>query len=518
VPARVWQVHTESRLLMDELRERRGDGLTHGSGVEASREHRALDRSFIRGIAWTGAVKWFSQGLSWISTLVVVRLLVPEDYGLVGMATVYLGLVALINEFGLGAAIITQRDLADDQIRQINTLCVLLGVAGFVISCAAAVPLAVFFRSPELRWVIVVMSFAFLISGFQTAPSALLQRELQFKFLAVTEGVQSVLQAAGTVALALVGFQYWALVIGGLLGTASATLIVLSRRWLWFGWPRMSSIRSALTFSWQILVTRISWWVTVRADYLIAGRMLGQSALGVYSVASTLAHLPAEKITGLVARVSFPLFSAVQHDRAALRRYLLSLTEGLALLVFPLAIGLALVTDEFVVVVLGAKWIDAITPLRILAFLTTLRAVYPVVPQALTVIGGARFIMHVGVATAVVAPLGFYVGSWWGSVGIAVAWCIMQPLNAAPVCWLMGRRMGVSAGQYLRALSPALTGSAAMALCVWLVKVAAPATLPLAARFVAEVGVGALTYGLTILALHRDRVRALVELVRSARR
>src|SRR5262249_27863144 len=245
------------------------------------------------------------------------------------------------------------------------------------------------------------------------------------------------------------------------------TLIIVTRRWLWFAWPRLGSIRSALSFSWQILVTRVSWWITVRADYLIAGRVLGQAALGVYSVASTLALLPAEKITGLVARVSFPLFSAVQHDRPALRRYLFSLTEGLSLLAFPLAIGLALVTEEFVLVVLSPKWADTVVPLRILAILTTLRAIYPVVPQVLTVTGGARFIMYVGAVTALLAPAAFYVGSSWGAVGIAVTWCIVQPLNAAPVGWLLKKSMDVSARDYLRSLSPALVGSLVMALTVW---------------------------------------------------
>src|SRR5262249_19107521 len=111
----------------------------------------SLDRSLVRGIAWTGAVKWFSQILSWVSTIIVVRLLVPADYGLIGMATTYLSLVALINELGLGAAIITQRDLSEDQIRQINSVCVLLGLTGFLVSAAAAMPLSVFFRAPDLH-------------------------------------------------------------------------------------------------------------------------------------------------------------------------------------------------------------------------------------------------------------------------------------------------------------------------------------------------------------------------------
>jgi polysaccharide transporter, PST family len=486
------------------------------SSATRAAESRALDHSLVRGIAWTGAVKWFSQTLSWVSTLVVVRLLAPEDYGLVGMATVYLGLVALINEFGLGAAIITQRDLSENQIRQINTVCVLLGLAGFLVSCGAAFPLAVFFRAPELRLVVTVMGLAFAISGFQTAPSALLQRELRFKFLALTEGLQAGLQAVGTVALAISGFQYWALVFGGLLGTTISTIIIVSRRWLWFSLPRVNSIGNALTFSWQILVTRLAWFVSIRADYLIAGRVLGQTALGVYSVASTLAVLPAEKITGLVGRVSFPLFSAVQHDQQALRRYLLVLTEGLALAAFPLAFGLALLTDEFVFVVLGPKWADAILPLRILAILTTLRAIYPVVPQALTVVGGARFIMYVGVVTAIVAPMGFYLGSWWGTSGIAVTWCILQPLNVVPVYWLLKKRVDVTVRQYLQSLSPALAASLGMGLSVWILKAMLPVHWPLPVRFAVEVLGGGAAYGLTVLTLHRDRLRALVELARSA--
>ena len=480
-------------------------------------QRRVLDRSLVGGIAWTGAVKWFSQALSWISTIVVVRLLAPEDYGLIGMATVYLALVALVNELGLGAAIITQRDLSEEQIRQINTVCVMLGVAGFLVSTAAAIPLSIFFRAPDLRGVIAVMSLAYVIAGFQTAPLALLQRQLRFKFLAVTEGMQSILQALVTVILAILGFKYWAIVIGGLLGTAFLTIVVVTERRLRFSLPRINSIGGALTFSWQILVTRLSWWVAVRADYLVAGRMLGQTALGVYSVASTIAVLPAEKITGLVSRVSFPLFSAIQHDQPALRRYLLVLTEGLALASFPLAFGLALVTDEFVFVVLGAKWADAILPLRILAILTTLRAIYPVVPQALTVTGGARFIMWVGVATAVVAPVAFYLGSWWGTTGIAVTWCVLQPSNVVPVYWLLKRRLNVTIPQYLRSLSPALTASLAMGLVVWLLKAGLPAQWPSRDRFVIEVLGGGAAYGLLVLTLHRDRLRALLDLVRSSR-
>src|SRR2546425_748243 len=101
-----------------------------------------LDRSLVRGLAYTGAARWLAQLLAWASTLVVARLLAPEDYGLVGMAALYIGLVALVNEFGLGIAIITRRELTDDQLAQLNTLSVAIGLTALAISWAAAIPLA----------------------------------------------------------------------------------------------------------------------------------------------------------------------------------------------------------------------------------------------------------------------------------------------------------------------------------------------------------------------------------------
>src|SRR2546425_5742599 len=119
---------------------------------------RALDHSLLRGIAWTGAMRWGTQLLSWASTVIVARLLAPTDYGLVGMAAIYLGFVQLVNEFGLGAAIVTRRDLNEDQIARLGGFALLLG-CGFVgVSGVVAAPMATFFHEPPVRWVVLVSS------------------------------------------------------------------------------------------------------------------------------------------------------------------------------------------------------------------------------------------------------------------------------------------------------------------------------------------------------------------------
>src|SRR5262245_22726005 len=114
----------------------------HASDAAAAAHRAHLGRSLATGVAWMGSAKWISQLAAWASTIVVARLLSPEDYGLVGMATLFLGIVTLFSEFGIGTTVVTLRDLSVNQLAEVNTLALLLGVGGFAASCIAAPLLA----------------------------------------------------------------------------------------------------------------------------------------------------------------------------------------------------------------------------------------------------------------------------------------------------------------------------------------------------------------------------------------
>ena len=130
----------------------------------------SLDRSLVRGVAWTGAIKWVTQIAAWVSTLAVARLLSPEDYGLVGMAAVYLGLLTMLSEAGLGTTVIAMRDLRGNRLGQMHSLSVIVGVVGFGVSWLVAGPLAAFFNAPALRWVVIALSANFIIMSLRTVP------------------------------------------------------------------------------------------------------------------------------------------------------------------------------------------------------------------------------------------------------------------------------------------------------------------------------------------------------------
>jgi len=476
-------------------------------------EHVQLDGTLVRGLAWTAGMKWGAQIFSWASTLIVARLLSPDDYGIVGMATVYLGFANLISEFGVGTTVITLRDLAEEDVAQLNGFAVLLGVAGFALSCVAAVPLGIFFKSPRLPWVVVAMSTTFIISSFQSVPAALLQRDLRFKLISVIDGMKAFAMAVVAVIFAAAGFRYWTLVIAGVSSAIAGTALVLSQRRHRIALPRPSILNHVLRFSWHIITGRISWYTYSNSDFVVSGRILGQQALGSYTVAWNLATVPVEKITGILNSVTPALYSAVQKDKPALRRYMLTLLEGIGLITLPLSIGMGLVSREFVLVFLGAKWEPAIAPLMFLAFYASIRSLSPIIWAVLNVVGDSAYGMWSSITMAIVMPTAFIIGSHWGNAGIAGAWMIGFPMVAIPVTARAFKKVELPWKEFFRVLSPSITGCLMMTAAILGLKDILPPHHSLALRLALLVLSGAIAYIGVAGALSYSRRHALMRAI-----
>jgi teichuronic acid exporter len=492
--------------------------LTSDSGQKPETRSKS-DRVLLHGIAWTTSAKWISQIISWGITLVVARLLSPSDYGLIGMATLALGLVTLFSEFGLGTTVVTLRDTANAHISQLNTISILMGLLGLILAFGIANPASKFFKVPNLKSVIIVMGLSFLISSFRTIPSALLQREMRFKALAIIDALQTVVAAVVTLALAVAGFGYWSLVLGNLCLTIAATGMTAFCKRQRFAWPNYPEIRAPLLFSWHIIVGRLSWFVYDNSDFTIAGKLLGEAPLGDYTLAWTLAHAPLEKLTVLVNRVTPSFFASIQSDFSALRRYLLSITGGLALVIYPVTVGLSLISADLISVALGSKWQGAVAPLQLLAFHALLRSNVILLTPVINAIGEARFAMWQNLASLLILPISFYGGaSRWGAVGIASVWVIVFPALQIPLYWRVFRRIQMPTWQYLKSIWPATSACLVMvAMDVslrWARARIQPMYLELAIRIVID---GAVYVSVLVLA-HRPTVNALLRLVKDFRR
>ncbi|HEX6047714.1 MAG TPA: lipopolysaccharide biosynthesis protein [Gemmatimonadaceae bacterium] len=480
---------------------------------------RHLDGSLLRGLAWTGIAKGTTQLLRWVATFAIARLLTPADYGLVGMAMVYVGFVQLFNEFGLNAAIIQNRSLSKSDIAQLSGFALLLAAALFALSAGLAGPVAWFFGEPAVRWIVVVLSAKFLIDAAAMPSRALMARDLRFKRLAVVEGVEAVALVVVTLGAAIAWRSYWALVAGLIVSSVLAAVVAIASSPFKPAVPRhLSAIRGSVMFGRDVVISTLAWYAYSNADFLVVGRVLSNAALGAYTIAWNIASIPVEKTTVMLNRVAPPIFAAIQRDTAALRRYFLGLTEGLAFITFPVSVGLALVAEEFILTALGQKWVDAIVPMQLLALYAGFRSVMSLPPLVFVARGHTREARNFALIAAVVLPVAFFIGSRWGTAGVAAAWIVASPLCTIPLNLRYSFRiLELSASRFVRALWPASSGTAIMAAVVLLLRSWLPDSIPVALRLVALAGVGAAVYGGYMLAAHGARLRAYRDNVKLAR-
>ena len=513
-----------SSLRLSESAPSRGDVSSHTPEPDAStREQQlraALDRSLVHGVAWTGGVKWLTQIAAWVSTLIVARVLSPDDYGLVGMAAIYFGFLTLVSEAGLGMTVIALRELRGNQLLEVHTFGVLMGLGGFAVSGLVAWPLARFFDEPALTWVVVAMSLNFIFISFRTVPQAIMQRELSFRRFAALDGANSIITASTAVMFALLGYRYWSLVYSTLLGSVVTTVLALWWKPLWFRWPRFNELRDALQTSREILIASVAWYVFQSADFFVAGKLLGKTALGTYTFAWNLAYSIVEKVTTLVNSVTSSIFSAAKHDRELLTRYITRITGVLALVLLPSTAGVALVSRELVLAVLGEKWRGAIVPLTLLVLYAGVRSLAPILSQALTITGDTRYAMRRNIAGAICLPIAFVIGAKLGGiVGIATAWMVVHaPVVLVPQLRRVSKHLGIGVREYTPAVGPAFISTVIMAISVLLVAAFLPANLSLFVVLAIKIVVGAVAYLAALWLLFRENVMSLIRAFTQFRR
>ncbi|MFN0178731.1 MAG: lipopolysaccharide biosynthesis protein [Gemmatimonadales bacterium] len=466
-------------------------------------------------MAWTAMVKWGGQVLSWVALIFLARLLRPEDYGLVGLAGLYLGFVSLLTEGGLGSTIVIMRQMTKDEIAQFNSVAALMGAAGSILTCFAAYPLGWYFDSTALPAVVLALSVNATLSALRIVPIAILQRQLRFRSLAAVDGIQAITSTAATLGLALAGWSYWALVGGSLLGSMAATATANRLSPQPFSTPRRGSLGQYVHFTRDLLVGRIAWFVYSNADFVVAGRTLGTAALGMYTFAWNIASTPVEKVSALVSRVTPSILSRLKGDRAELAGMFVAVTEGLVYLTLPASIGLAIVARDFVAVYLGPQWGGAVVPLQILAVYATFRSVATLPAQVLTALGDTRFLMINGLATAITMPVSFVLGSRWGAPGIAAVWLLVYPIHTIVMFRRAFRGLDLATRTYFAAMFPAARATAIMAATIFAVRFLESPGMSAPVRLAVEVGGGAVAFVIFGIVPRIGRIRQIAARLRA---
>jgi O-antigen/teichoic acid export membrane protein len=423
----------------------------------------ALKSRLIGGMIWLAATKVLGQSINWIITIAVLRLLSPQDYGLMGLAILFTGFLLLFNEFGFGAAIVQDAKLDGRQLANLRYAIFLINFTLFVLTLLGAPLVARYFNEPSLVAIVRALSAMFVINGVGAPSMFMLQREMAFRKKSQAEIVGSLAGGVMTLLGALAGFGVWSLVIGYLLQqlATNALYVVYCPLAIDFN-VSLRHVRRFVNFGLQVAVGRLLWYGSSNADFMVVGRLLGTTQLGFYTMAFQFSSLPIEKIVSLVTQVAFPSFSALQEDPERLRHYYLKLVASVAFVTFPMFLGLFLVADVGVRLFLTAKWVPVIVPLKILCVVSCLRAIETLNAPLLLATARPRIILWNNLLQVVVMPIGFYLGTRYGLEGVSYAWLITWPVLFAIVTWQTLNVIGLTPTDYIAGLRHCLAGSMLM--------------------------------------------------------
>lgn len=382
-----------------------------------------IGRSMAVGAAWTVATRIGIRALSIVSTLILARLLVPEDFGLLSMALVFIGLLEATSQFGFDLALIRDQQADRETYDTVWTLNVLRGLimAGLLAGSSWAV--AGFFAEPRLQGVLVGLAAVPLLQGLHNVGVVNFRKELDgfrdFLFLmgGKLAGFSMVLP------LALMLGDYRALVAGTVAGEA-ATLALSYRMHPHRARPCLARWRELVNFSKWMVVHNLIVAVGEKADSFAISKLYGSRELGLYTLAYEIANSATSLLIAPIRRMIFPGYAKLKHDRRALAQSYVDTFALVATIAVPTAAGIGLTAAYMVPLLLGPKWIMTVPVIEVLSLAGVIRGVAASSGSVLLALGQPRSLgVYSGINVAILVPLLVWGVSAAGALGAAWAIC-----------------------------------------------------------------------------------------------
>ena len=456
-----------------------------------------MKQKVLSGLRWSVGGKAASQLAVWASTIIVMRLLQPEDYGLMAMAAFFISLCLLINELGMGAAIVQAKEVTERMVRQVFGLVLLVNAVFFIILTAGSPLIARFFDEPRLVGIVSALALQFLMMAVSVIPNALLSREMDFRSKSIVEVIGMIASAIVTLILAWTGAGVWSLVIGSLVGVAIRSVgFCIIKPYCKRPTFNFSDFADRAKFGGYISVNRILWYLYSQADVFIVGKLLGKTLLGYYSVAMHVASLPMQKVGSILQQVALPAYSQLQDNRELAATYVLKASRIISFFAFPIFFGISSVAAEVVTVALGEKWLPAIMPLQLLSLIIPLRTVQISIGPAVNGLGRPDVNVRNLIVACIVMPVSFYIGSFWGLLGVSLAWIIAYSLWFVYMLSRSLKVIGATMTEFFKTMQLPTLYSTAMYGGVYLVKfLLTRLDANIVVTLVAMVFTGAIVYG-----------------------
>lgn len=432
-------------------------------------QSRLVDKT-MSAFRWVAALRFMGQLISWMSTIIIIRFLAPDDYGVLALAEVFRTFLVLFSNVGFSQSLIKVEVLTDSLIRKTVGLLLSINVLLFVVQFALAPFAADFYNNKDLEYVLRVLSFTYLLIPWTAVPASLVSRNLDHKKTSQVRLVSDVLASCLSLSLAYLGYGYWSLV--------AAIVFTMVFNCFWFNrlvqYPRVPSFKrkgmeEIFAFGAFVALSEILFVAYNRVDVIIAGKFFDVAQIGLYGVAIQLAAMLMTKTVPLINNVAFPAFSRMNANSEVRNGYLITTMQFAGTFIFPIFLGVAMVGEEMIALVLGDGWAD-ITPIFVILVVSVpLRIIAYIVSPAMLAAGGARINMGNSFITLIFFVCAIFLLMPLGLWGVALAWSLTSVCIFALTLVRAGRLLGVPLRLFFHSFMPPLLTALLMCVVLYMV-------------------------------------------------
>ena len=403
--------------------------------------HTDLGHKALKGSVFIGGAQAMKIVLQFVSVVVLARLLMPEDFGLVAAVSPLIIFLGLFQDFGLQQAVVQRKDISHTQMNGMFWLTIAIGAVRAVVMVSISTLVAWFYDEPRMQMITIAVTVSMMLNAILSLPLGLLNREMRFGLIAALEVTASVSGLLVAIWAALNGFGYWALVMS----PAMSALVVLIGSWVGSGWkPGLPSVRvdrDILSFGMNLTGAKFVNFFSRNLDNVLIGRFVGAEGLGFYDRAYKLMLFPLENVGWPLSRIMTPVLSRLQDDPERFRRVYMRSVGALTLVSVPGVAALVITAEETIGLLFGERWLGVVP---IFAWLGLAAMVQP-----LTTSSGWVFIslaktdvmFRWGIFAALTTIAAFVGGLWWdGVVGLAMAYALSEVFIRMPALFAVMAR------------------------------------------------------------------------------
>ena len=447
--------------------------------------------SILGGLFWKFGERILTQGVSFVVSLVLARILSPDDYGVIALAMTFMNLAAVFINSGFATALIQKKDADSTDFSTIFYCSLTCSVLIYAVLFVAAPAIAAFYNTPELVLILRVMALQIPISVYNSVQLAYISRYMLFRKVFVTSAVNAVVSGAVGIAMAMAGFGVWALVAQNMMATvANSVVLTLFVPWRPEWKFSRESAKGLMNYGSKILLADLSGTFFYELRGVIIGRVYTAADLAFYNKGQHLPSLITTNLSNIVKAVLFPAFANENGNTEMVRLLVRRCLRVMAYIIAPCMLGLAAVMEPVILILFTEKWASAIAYGRLVCIGLSVSILGDISLQVLKAIGRSDVVLGLEVKKKPVYVLLLLLGVRINVLALAAALVVYDFYSVSVNLYQLKKYIQYDIKKMLLDLLPSYILSGAMALLVYLI----PQTGSLAADLVIKVTAGVLFY------------------------